>query len=167
MFLETDDDDDSYGIGENDPYKDMPVSPKSIEWGFLDTKGKTLTPPADQLHNPRYGHQEYAKGLGLNNEIAAMNKGYVRYAIGNNGAAVFEFNNTTTTTHGRIAKFVAANKNIKGKVFVDDQADIRVYQNKAKAVSALRSLGEARLDTEHEHNFTEAALVQHGWRKLR
>jgi len=144
----------------------MPISPTSKEWGFIDPKGKVLKPTAAQMARHDYDHNDFAKDSGLRSDEAAIGKHYVRFAIGNNGAVVFELENGSETM-GRVSKFLAANKTkVTGKVFFDDRSgDVQVFPSVATAISKLRSIGESVLDTGDQ--ITEAALIQHGWRKLR
>jgi hypothetical protein len=98
----------------------LPAAPTcldALEWGWIDPFGEAVK-CVKPKHKQYYSHQEAAGKHGLPGWPNIFVEGYVRYAIGTDGAALFNYIPLDEIKR-RVIRFILNHPNITGPVHLD------------------------------------------------
>lgn len=95
-----------------------PNNADALEWGWLDPWGEAIkcTKPK---HLKFYSHHDSTGKNGLPHWTEIFKQGYVRYAVGHDGSALFNYIPLAEIKR-RVVRFIKNHPNITGPVHLDE-----------------------------------------------
>jgi hypothetical protein len=94
-----------------------PTCLDALEWGWIDPSGKAIICNKPK-HLKYYSHHDTTGKNGLPIWGSIFKEGYIRYAIGHDGAALFNYLPTVDIKQ-RVIRFINKNPSIKGPIHLD------------------------------------------------
>ena len=95
-----------------------PTCLDALEWGWIDPVGKAIKCNKPK-HLKYFSHHDTAGKNGLPVWSSIFKEGYIRYAIGASGDALFNYLPTQDIKQ-RVIRFINENETIKGPIHLDE-----------------------------------------------